>query len=173
VTQHDKPDEIELFLQGEGIREITLVRIPRDGTVRDVIAVARTHGLSAPAEEDVSVLLEDADAPLGPDTPLTAAGIGRHSRVHLHRCRKVAVTVNFNADHKTESFSPSATVARVKKWAVSKRGFSLSDVDATEHLLQVCGSTNRPDEDVHIGTLVQAPACVVCFDLVPKQRVEG
>jgi hypothetical protein len=102
-----------------------------------------------------------------------AAGITRRSRVHLHRCRQVAVTVNFNADQKAESFPAATTVARVMKWAVSKRGFNLSDVDATEHLLQICGSTDRPDEDVHIGTLVQAGACAVCFDLVPKQRVEG
>ena len=83
------------------------------------------------------------------------------------------MTVNFNVDQKTKTFPPSATVGRVKKWAVGEHGFDLKGVDATEHLLQLCGSTDRPDEDIHIGTLVTAPACSLCFDLVPKQRIEG
>jgi hypothetical protein len=63
------------------------------------------------------------------------------------------------------------TVHRVKQWAVHE--FGLSKVDATEHVLQLCGSTTRPDEDTHLGALVQYPECRLCFDLVPKQRVEG
>ena len=46
MTQHGTRDEIELFLQGEGIPDITLVRVPRDGTARDIIQAARAHGLS-------------------------------------------------------------------------------------------------------------------------------
>jgi len=173
MTQHGKRDEIELFLQGEGITDIALVRVPRDGTARDIVEAARAHGLSTPDGAEALVLVEDAEEPLAPDAPLEAAGIAHRGRVHVHRCRRVAVTVNFNADQKTESFPPSTTVARVKKWAVGKHGFGLAGIDATEHLLQVCGSTSRPDEDVHIGTLVEVPACGLCFDLVAKQRVEG
>lgn len=173
MTQHGTRDEIELFLQGEGIPDITLVRVPRDGTARDIIQAARAHGLSAPDGAEALVLVEDGEEPLAPEVTLEAAGVGHRGRVHVHRCRQVAVTVNFNADQKTESFPPSTTVGRVKKWAVGKRGFDLQGVDATEHLLQVCSSTVRPDEDVHIGTLVQVPNCGLCFDLVAKQRVEG
>jgi len=173
MRSHDNRNEIELFLQGEGIQDIALVRVPRDGTARDIIEAARAHGLSAPDVAKALVLVEDAEEPLAPDAPLEAAGIGHRGRVHVHRCRRVEVTVNFNADQKSEAFPPSATMARVKKWAVGKRGFDLTSIDATEHLLQVCGSTSRPDEDVHIGTLVEVPACELCFDLVAKQRVEG
>lgn len=173
MTQQVERDEIELFLQGEGIPDITLIRVPRGGTARDIIEAARAHGLAAPDGADALVLIEDAEEPLAPDATLEVAGIVHRGRVHVHRCRRVAVTVNFNADQKTESFPPSATVARVKQWTVGKKGFDLQGVDATEHLLQVCGSTIRPDEDVHIGTLVQVPDCGLCFDLVAKQRVEG
>ena len=173
MTQHGNHEEIELFLQGEGIPDITLVRVPRDGTTRDIVEAARARGLSAPDGAGAVVLVEDAEGPLAPDAPLEAAGIAHRGRVHVHRCRRVAVTVNFNADQKTEPFPPSATVARVKAWAVGKHGFGLTGIDATEHLLQACGSTARPDEDVHIGTLVEVSACGLCFDLVAKQRVEG
>ncbi len=173
MTQESKQNEIELFLQGEGLKDIVLVRVPRTGTVRDIIEAARVNGLNVPAELEMLVSVEDAEEPLAPDAPLETVGIGQRSRVHVHRCRRIAVTVNFNADQKTEPFPPSATIARVKKWAVGKRGFGLTELDATEHLLQMCGSTTRPDEDIHIGTLVQVPDCSLCFDLVAKQRVEG
>lgn len=173
MAQQGTRDEIELFLQGEGITDITLVRVPRDGTARDIIEAARAHGLSTPDGAEALVLAEDADEPLAPDATLEAAGIAHRGRVHVHRCRQVAVSVNFNADQKTEDFPPSATVGRVKKWAVGKKAFDLQGVDATEHLLQVCNSAVRPDEDVHIGTLVTVPDCGLCLDLVAKQRVEG
>lgn len=172
MTQPDKDNEIELFLQGEGILEITLVRVPRRGTVRDILAVAATHDLTVGGDEPF-VMLEDAEEPLQPDTTLQQAGVTHRSRVHVHRCRRVSVTVNYNGNPKTETFPPSATVARVKKWAVGKHGFNPAGIDATEHLLQLCGSADRPDEDIHIGSLVTSPACSVCFDLVPKKRVEG
>jgi hypothetical protein len=172
MTQHDKRDEIELFLQGQGIPQITLVRVPRDGTVQDILAAAAAHGFAADGEAP-TVLLEEAEEPLAPDATLEQAGVTHRGRVHVHRCRRVGVTVNFNADQKAEGFPPSATVGRVRKWAVGKHGFDLKGVDATEHLLQLCGSSDRPDEDVHIGALVTAPACGLCFDLVAKQRVEG
>ncbi|MCZ7600609.1 MAG: hypothetical protein M5U09_26750 [Gammaproteobacteria bacterium] len=110
---------------------------------------------------------------MAPNARLDAVGIVHRGRVHVHRCRRVAVSVNFNGDTTGEDFPPSATVGRVKKWAVSKKAFNLQSVDATEHVLQMCNSSTRPDEDVHIGTLVTAPDCRLCFDLVAKQRVEG
>jgi hypothetical protein len=56
---------------------------------------------------------------------------------------------------------------------VGKDGFNLPEIDATEHALQVCGSATRPDADTHIGALVSAQGCALCFDLVAKRRVEG
>jgi hypothetical protein len=117
------------------------------------------------------VLLEDSEEELELDKQLDQVGVGQRSRIHVHRCRKVEVSVNFNAGQRERRFSPATTVHRVKQWAVHE--FGLSKVDATEHVLQLCGSTTRPDEDTHLGALVQYPECRLCFDLVPKQRVEG
>lgn len=166
--------QVELFLQGEGLPDIILVRVPRDGTVRDVLEAARAHGLSsAGGDASTVVMLEDSDDALDLDAALESAGIRNRGRVHVHRCRRVAVTVNYNGRQIERDFPPSATVRRVKRWVDSKDGFDLRGIDATEHLLQLCGSTERPDEDVHIGTLTSLPGCLLCFDLVAKQRVEG
>ena len=167
---HDA-DVIELFLQGEGIREVTLIRVPRAGTVRDILAAAAAAGLTT--TEDVAVSLEDADEPLELDASLVTVAVRHRCRVHAHRCRKVLVTVAFNGVDKQHAFPPATTIKRLKAWAVGKKGFDLSEVDATEHVLQLSGTADRPDEDVHIGALASRPQCSVSFDLVPKVRVEG
>jgi hypothetical protein len=168
--------EIEIFVQGEGIPEVILLRVPGNGTVRDILKSAETQEVHfAGAERSQVIFLEDQEAALSPDLSLEEAHIGHRSRVHIHRCHRIEVTVNFNAVQKTRAFPPSATVERVKRWAVGPApdGFGLQGIDATEHLLQLCHSTTRPDEDTHIGTLVTFPDCGLCFDLVPKVRVEG
>ena len=164
-------EEIELFLQGEGIRDIVLIQVSKGGRVGDVLAAARAAGLSV--AEGVALSLEDEESAMDLEALIGSTSIRHRSRVHVHRCRKVAVTVSFNGVQKAETFPSAATMKRVKQWAVGKKGFEMSDVDAAEHVLQLSGSSERPDEDIHIGTLVQAPHCSVSFDLVPKVRVEG
>ncbi len=166
--------ETEIFVQGEGIPTITLLRVPGSGTVRDILKSAESEGVRfAGDEHSLVILVEDQEAELSPDLSLEEAHIGHRSRVHIHRCLRLEVTVNFNAAQKAHAFPPSATVERVKRWAVGSEGFGLHGIDATEHLLQLCHSTARPDEDTHIGSLVAFPDCGLCFDLVPKVRVEG
>lgn len=164
-------DEIELFLQGEGIRDIVLIRVPQAATVRDILTAASAAGLTAVDAADLS--LEDSESAIDLDAPIAATPIRHRSRIHVHRCRAVAVTITFNGIQKEETFRPAATIKRVKRWAVGKKGFDLSDVDATEHVLQLSGSADRPDEDVHLGTLVTHPQCSIALDLVPKVRIEG
>jgi len=165
-------ETIELFVQGEGIRGIVLVTVPHTGVVRDVIDAARAHGLpDANGGSPVLVFLEDAEEPLALTTPLAAAGVQDRSSVHVHRVRQITITVNYLSRPPQHSFPPAATVRRVKKWADEQ--FGLHGRDATEHVLQRCNSAERPDEDTHIGALVTYSETTLCFDLVPKTRVEG
>ena len=69
------------------------------------------------------------------------------------------------------SFSPGTRVRRVKACAVDH--FKLAERDAAEHVLQVCGSTDRPPTDTPLHKLVKGGHCELCFDLVPDIRVEG
>ena len=163
---------IELFLQGEGINDIKLIRVPSDCTVRELIEKAQAESGTARHEnEAIFLLLEDRDDELNLDAKLHEAGIGHRHRVHCHRCRRIEVTVNFNGVSKFHPFTPATTIGKIKRWADDQ--FKLKGVDATEHALQICGTTTRPDDDVHLGSLVHHPNCKACFDLVPKKRVEG
>jgi hypothetical protein len=168
----DKEKNVEIFLQGEGIPEIQLIRVPHDSTLRDVVKAAQGGGAAAgQSAEEVIIFIEDSDRELELDIRLNDAGIGHRHRLHCHRCSKVEVTVNFNGTSKPHTFPPSKIISKVKKWADDQ--FGLEGVDATEHALQICGTNTRPDEDVHIGSLIHYPNCKLCFDLVPKKRVEG
>ena len=173
MTQLNAPDQIEIFIQGEGIPKITLVKLGPKDTVADIVKIAREHGLSAPEDAELCVFIENSDVTLELDMKVDEAGLTARSRVHIHRCKSVEVTVNYNQDQKKGFFAPSATVDRVKEWATGKDQYNLSPVDAAEHVLKVCNSGDQPDEEVHIGTLVKFPDGTLCFDLVAKQRVEG
>lgn len=166
-------ENIELFVQGEGIKDVVLIEIPYAGKVRDILKLARSKGLSGGDEEMIAIFLEDEENAIEPEITLKEAGIHHRKRIHLHRCHEILVTVNFNGQEKQRIFRPSSTIKRIKKWATGPDGFHMSELDASEHALQICGTDNRPDEDVHVGTLVVFPNCSVSFDLVPKKRVEG
>jgi hypothetical protein len=99
-------------------------------------------------------------------------GIACPLRLHLSHCHHVDVSARFNGEIVTRHFPPGATIARVHHWA-ARRAFDMTPRDAAEHVLQIQGSTVRPDRDVHIGTLTGGNACCVAFDLVPRKRVEG
>lgn len=163
-------DSIEVYLQGPGIR-ISLVKLSADGKVSDVVALAREKGLKIGMDQTPDVWLEDAEEPLKQDASLQAAGIKSRSRVHVHTCQRVHVTVNFNGQSHQNPFSPASTIREVKDWAAKK--FDLKAVDITEYVLQLCGSSDRPQEDTQVGFYAEPGECTACFDLVPQQRVEG
>jgi hypothetical protein len=161
---------IQLFLQFEGNRRIELIELDADSPVSAIIEAAARVGLPEECRAAALVFGEDGEAPLDAGTALSAAGVRDKHRVHVHRCHKIAVTLHFNDVTDKAHFPPSATVERVKRYFVHK--IHMSPVDATEHVLQLCGSTDRPEPDQHIGALVSS-SCSLCFDLVPIKRVEG
>lgn len=162
--------KIQLFLQVEGSRGVHLVELEDNAQAKDLIAQAIRSGLAAANVEGALVFGPDSDSPLDPALPLSKQGVRNKQRMHVHRCRQVNVTLHFNDVTEVVHVPPSATVDRVKKRFVQMIG--MSSVDATEHVLQLCGSTERPEPDMQVGTLV-CGCCDVCFDLVPIKRVEG
>lgn len=168
-------DGLQLFVQSEGAREIRVVELPATATVRELVELAHADGVARPDHVDghAAVYVEGRDTPLPLDATLAAAGLGNDSSVHVSRCTTVRVSVHYNGGEVARAFGPGEPMHRVKAWAVGDQGFKLTAVDAAEHVLQLSGTTDRPDDDVHIGALVGATGCTVAFDLVPKVRVEG
>jgi hypothetical protein len=160
---------IDVYYQGVGIREIEHIEIAAEESFARVkMLLVERHGLGT----DLLLFLEDADEPV--DEALLVRDHARPSgvKVHVHRCRHVEVGVTFNGETVHHRFGPGTTVARVKKWA-AERKFGMSEEEASEHVLQIANSHDRPAPGTHVGRLASCPACRVVFDLVPDQRVNG
>lgn len=164
---------VDVLLQAHGLADITVLSVKPTATLAEVVSnISVSH-------KDRLLFLEDVDGPVDNHAVVeellpiavddTAIG---PLRLHLARCRHVDVVVRFNGEKVERLFTPSATIERVRRWA-ALRAFQLPPRDAAEHVLQIQGSTDRPDRDVHVGTLTTGHACQVIFDLVPCQRVEG
>jgi len=170
-------ESIDVFVQVTGVRDILVASATPDHSVGQMLT---TLALPVANDEALLIFLEDSPGPLSSDTlieellPLSASDepAAGPLRLHLTHSREVEVSVRYNAEQLRRAFSPGATVSRVHHWA-ARRGFHLSPRDAAEHVLQIQGTSQRPDREVHMGCLVSREACGVAFDLVPRKRVEG
>lgn len=113
----------------------------------------------------------DRHGPVDPTRTLHEVDLRRHRHVHVHRCRHVAVEVHFLGTTKRHRFSPATTVAVATAWARKK--FLLDPASAAEYVLQLCNSTDQPRADKHLGELVSAALCSLCFDLVKEVTPQG
>jgi hypothetical protein len=157
----------QIFVQSELLSDVTVIEVSPGIKAKDLrkqlldlIPEAERH--------DVHLFLEDDDEDDALDK-LDKFPDGM--RVQLHRLKSIDVIVHYAGKKVMRTFRPSATVGRVKKWATKELGISNSD--AADMALQISGTDNRPDADVHIGTLVRAPAKSLSFDLVPSPRING
>jgi hypothetical protein len=162
-------DTIDIFYQGDGLREIEHIEVGRDHTIAMVKEILITkHGWGP----DTLIYLEDVETPLEEQHVIIELCGPAGVNLHLHRCRHVEVAVTFGGETVHHRFAPSATVARVKTWAAVSK-FGMTKEEAGEHVLQITGTQDRPPPGVHIGTLASCPACRVHFDLVPDERING
>lgn len=160
--------QLKLFLQFEGHRPVELIQVSEDAVLGDVLAAAAALG----AEIDQAfVFAGDDENPLQTEMPLCKQGVHHKARVHVHRCKHIHVSLNYaDQPERHHNFTPSTTVDRVRRWYVEK--LEMPALDATEHVLQLTGTTDRPEPDVQIGALAHGH-CGVGFSLVPIKRVEG
>ncbi len=175
--------ELELFVHSEGAKP-NVVNAALGEVLRDVLV---RSGFIRPEHGEVLIFVGECNDALGEleeieegvdrhepvDAGLTLEVLELHRRrhIHCHRCRHIAVEVNFSGQTKRHKFSPATTVAVVTQWARKK--FHLDPAAAAEYVLQVCNTTDQPRSDVHLGELVQAPKCSICFDLVKEVTPQG
>jgi hypothetical protein len=160
---------IDVFYQGEGLSEIAHIELEPTATFATLKGrLAEKHGVA----QDAQLYLEDEEEPINEAVLLGDRATPKGLKVHVHRCRHFEVTVAFNCKTAERRFSPSATVARVKRWA-AEREFGMSKEEAAEHVLQITGTYDRPAPGTHIGSLTDCRVCTLAFDLVPDERVNG
>ena len=161
--------KIIAFIQVQGRPGIFETEVSPTATVGEIHDALEAKGIKVEAESFVFV--DDAEEHLPRERHHPVHGCKRGCRIHVSRCRRIKVTVNFTHKTAEREFPPGARVRAVKEWAVRK--FEMSPQDAAEHVLQLCGSTERPATDTPLVQLTHGHSCSVCFDLVPEKRVEG
>jgi hypothetical protein len=156
---------VQIYLHRSETTELQLIEVEETISVREL---AETHdGAGA------SVWLEDEEGDLELEVTLVEAGIKERGHVHVSKkCKKIAVRVRYKGDPLVKEFAPSATIAKVFKWATSDKGFGLTPTERAKHTLGICGTTTEPDKSEHVGSLAN-PDCTLCLDLAPKERFEG
>jgi hypothetical protein len=160
---------IQIFYQREGAAGVEHLEFPSDRPLAEVLrTIAAKHGGGA----DLVLFLEECDEPAELSTETGKEAKSGSLKVHVHRCRHIDVAVTFNNRTVKHDFAPSATIARIKRWAAEKQ-FGMTPEEAGEHALQLVAAGERPAPGVHVGSLASHPASRVAFDLVPNERENG
>lgn len=161
-----------IYIQSELFPDLKFIEINDDATIDELKHAALALLPAGTDLTDLKLSVEDDED----DTHQGATHVKHlkkeHGiRVHLHRCLRVEVQVCYGGQVVRRKFRPAATIGRVRLWAGEAVGMSPGDI--TEHVLQIAGTTEQPDVDIHIGTLTKCPQCSVTFDLVPAHRING
>lgn len=168
--------QVNVFIQGPDLSDIESLTASPVNTIDEVVAKLYPSETERSKQtiflEDLPVqvtgnLIVEEVLPLSVDDATFAP-----LNLHVTHCQVIAVSVRFNGVVQERHFAPGATIERVRRWA-GRRAFGLSHLDASEHVLQLCVDSQRPDRDVHVGVLVDDKCSRVDFDLVPESRVEG
>lgn len=165
---------IKTHIYGEGRPTPFVVELPENATALELIAVAQTAG-ALPAEVEAKEFLAfvvDVDEAVPHDRPVHDPKGNHRLPIHLHRCRKIEVSVTFNGVTHAHGFAPSTHVSRILKWAVHK--FGLTGPDAANKELRLDSTTGLVLQDkAPIGSYVIHPKCGVLLFLTDIVQVQG
>lgn len=153
---------IEVLVEGEGLTEVEIVRLPEGSIAREIVAAVATKG-GFPVEE-AFLFVEDCEEPL--DLALIVENRMTDKVHHVHRTRKIDVGVFYQGRQIYRQFAPSVRVQRVLDWAVGSKGFNIDPVIAPEMELALHGETTPLPKNAHIGRYVRHPHCELALDLI-------
>lgn len=156
IQEHGRPGIIEAALK----EEATI------GDLHDLLVAS-----SVAVDDETFIFIDEDGEHIHGERHHPLTGIKRGCRIHVSRCNRIKATVHFLGKTEEHEFPPGARVRAVKAQAVHT--FQIAPKDAAEHVLQICGSTERPSSDTPLHQLIEGHRCDICFDLVPEKRVEG
>lgn len=158
----------QIFLQSELLNDIEVIEVDDSASTRAIRQACLARVAEILLSDELVLFIEDDDDENAIDKlDCVVNGL----RLHLHRLKAVTVNVRYAGREANHTFRPNTTIARVKRWAVQE--FGITQSDAAELMLQICGTDTRPDADLHLGHLIKTPQNSVCFDLVPAPRING
>lgn len=176
-------EELELFIHSQGAKPKVVMARTHE-MLRDVLV--RTEAIKE-GQDDLLIFIgeweealtesdeieegEDRHTPVDVSLTVEVVQLHRQRHIHVHKCKRVIVEVNFNSDAKRHRFSPATTMGVVTQWARKK--FKLEGAAGAEYVLQICKTSKQPRPSEHLGELVESPTCGICFDLVKEITPQG
>ncbi len=155
--------ETKIIIDGEGLSDVEVMVIPEGSTGREVVRIIATKtGIGI---DEALLFVEDSDEPLDLDL-IIKEDQAAHTIHHVHRARRVNVSVHYQNKIKTEAFSPSTRIQVVLDWAVSPQGFNIDPAIAPEMELSLHGETKELPKQAHIGRYVRHPHHELSLDLI-------
>lgn len=159
--------KVNTFLQSELIADVEVIEVDSSAGHETLHELCLLKA-GAPRGEHFLLFIEDDDDDLA---VAKLGAIPDGLRLHLHRLKGIDVVVKYSGRDARRTFRPSATITRIKRWATHE--LHIEPSDALELMMQIHGTEQRPDGDIHVGSLVKYPSHHIAFDLVPSPRVNG
>jgi hypothetical protein len=160
---------LALFVQVHGTPGLRELQLAEAATLGELHLALETLGIKV--DDETFVFIDDAGKHESGPHHQPVANLKHGCRVHVSRCKQIEVTVHYLDKTAKHAFAPGARVRAVK--ACAAQHFHISPKDAAEHVLQLCGSSDRPSSDTPLHQVAKGHECAVCFDFVPEKRVEG
>jgi hypothetical protein len=158
-----KMSEIEVMVEGEGLAEVDIIRIPAGSVTGAIVAAVAVRG-GFPVD-GAALFIEDCEDSV--DLTIVVVEEDVAGKVHhVHRAHKIEVGVFYQGRKLTRRFAPSVRVQRVLDWAVGTDGFRIDPPIAPEMELALHGQTTALPKNAHIGRYIRHPHCELDFDLI-------
>ena len=175
MTTTATEDIFEVVYALEGHAKPFAIEVPVDASDAMVFnLIANKHGLGSDHrlfwEDDTEESRDDDEH----DALVDVVGLVSRLRVdfrqiHVGRSGKIAVSVRYNARTVERKFRPNATIRRVIRWAISKKGLDLIGQPA-EFQIKHDGKVIPPQ--THLGQLARCDDALA-FVLVANIKPQG
>jgi hypothetical protein len=157
---------MRLLVSSDNSRQAEVHDIDPDTRVRDL-------GLQfLEIDEEIDVLVVDAEDPLHPDRTLAELEIREHTEITVVRRREVEAIVSFNQVKHHDDFRPQTVMRRVYDWAVGPDAFNLPLDQRADHELVPDGERKAVDLRLPIAAYVDHHA-KAHFHLRRKKGFQG
>lgn len=163
-------NKTQIYVHGENSREPKLIEVPENASVKDIINKYQQEFPDTGTSDEIELFIEDEEDPKQKNQPDEKDWFKKRGHIQCHRCKKIAVTIVYNGDDKSFTFSPSTTTKKILKKAIL--AFGINEADAGDYLLKLDDRTILQPSD-HIGSFTSFPGCQVKLFLTPTKPVQG
>ena len=170
-------NELEVFVHLPGKRPRVVPAEPTE-TLRNLLSRLEVGNEGA---HDILVFVgecdhaltkgEDSHQPADLDLSLADLELDKHHHLHCSRCPEIDTFIHFSGKELNRKFSPATTVEVATRWA--RMNLRLDAAAASEFVLQLSGTEDKPRSSQHLGELVQGGECKLSFELVKEMTPQG